>query len=120
MHWLPLADFTYNNSIHASTSVMPFFAEQGLHPSIEATVWAIPADRYVLDVPDAKARAEKFVKLRAAIEQRWKEVNMISRKYADRRTKPHEFEVSEMVWLSGKNIVTKCSSKELNHRFYGP
>jgi hypothetical protein len=44
VHWLPLAKFAYNNSIHASTDVTPFFAEKGFHPSIEATVWAIPAD----------------------------------------------------------------------------
>ncbi len=45
---------------------------------------------------------------------------MTQRKYADRRTKPREFEVSDMVWLSGKNIRTKSPSKKLDHRFYGP
>jgi hypothetical protein len=71
VHWLPLAKFAYNNTVHASTGVTPFFAEKGFHPSIEAIVRAIPADRSVPDVPDAKARAEKLVELRAAIEQRW-------------------------------------------------
>jgi hypothetical protein len=47
---------------------------------------------------------EKLVELGAAIEQRWKVVTTTQRKYADRRTKPSEFEVGDMVWLSGKNI----------------
>ncbi len=81
---------------------------------------AIPADGTVQDVPDAKARAEQLVELRTAIEQRWKEVTATQRKYADRRTKPREFEVGDMVWLSGKNIRTKHPSKKLDHRFYRP
>jgi hypothetical protein len=44
VHWLPLAEFTYNHSIHASTSVTLFFAEKGFHPSTKATIQAIPAD----------------------------------------------------------------------------
>jgi hypothetical protein len=104
MHWLPLAELAYNNSVYASTGIMLFFAEKGFHRSIEATVWSIPGNGAVPDVPDMKARAEKLVELRAAIEQRWKEVIMTQQKYANRRTKPRVFEVGDMVWLSGKNI----------------
>ncbi len=120
VYWLPLAEFAYNNSVHASTGVTPLYTEKGFHPSIEATVEAIPADKTVPDVPDAKARAKRLVELRTAIEQRWKEVTATQRKYADRRTIPHEFAVGDMVWLSGKNIRTKRPSKMLDHRFYGP
>ncbi len=120
VYWLPLAEFAYNNSVHASTGVTPFYAEKGFNPSIEATVQTIPTDGTVPDVPDAKTRAERLVELRTAIEQRWKEVTVTQRKYADRRTKPREFEVGDMVWLSGKNIRTKRPSKKLDHRFYGP
>jgi hypothetical protein len=117
VHWLPLAKFAYNNSVHASTSVTPFFAEKGFHPSIEATVLAILADGSVSDMPDVKVRAEKLVELQAAIEQHWKKVTTTQRKYADRRTKPREFAVSDMVWLSGKNIQMKCPNKKLDYWF---
>jgi hypothetical protein len=120
VYWLPLAEFAYNNSAHASTGVTPFYAEKGFHPSIEATVQAIPADGSVPDVPDAMARAKRLVELRVAIEQRWEEVTPTQQKYADRHTKPREFEVGDKVWLSGKNIRTKRPSKKLDHRFYGP
>jgi hypothetical protein len=89
VHRLPLAEFAYNNNIHASTSVTLFFAEKGSHPRIEATVWAVPADGYVPDVPDAKAKAEKLMELCTAIKQCWKEVTATQRKYADSHTKPH-------------------------------
>jgi hypothetical protein len=57
LHWLPLAKFAYNNSDHASTGVTQFFTEKGFHPSIEATVWAIPTNESVPDMPDRKAQA---------------------------------------------------------------
>jgi hypothetical protein len=38
VHWLLLAKFAYNNSIHASTGITLFFAEKSFHPSIETTV----------------------------------------------------------------------------------
>ncbi len=60
--------------MHASTGVTPFYAEKGFHHSIEATVQAIPADGTAPDVPDARACADRLVELRAAIEQRWKDV----------------------------------------------
>jgi hypothetical protein len=108
VHWLPLAEFVYNNSIHASTGVIPFFAEKCYHLSILATVWAIIAHRSVPNIPDTKAPVEKLVALQAAIEQRWKEVTTTQRKYADRCTKPSKVEVGDKVWLSSKNIPTKC------------
>jgi hypothetical protein len=43
VHWLPLAEFAYNNSVHASTSVTQFFAKIGFYRSIEAIIWAISA-----------------------------------------------------------------------------
>ena len=31
---LPLAEFTYNNSKHSATTLSPFFANYGFHPSM--------------------------------------------------------------------------------------
>ncbi len=83
---------------------MPFFAKKGFNPSIEATDLAIPADRFDLDMPDAKARAEKLVELWAVIEQCWKEVTTTQWKYAERHTQPSEFKVGDTFLLSDKNI----------------
>jgi hypothetical protein len=111
VHWLHLAEFTYNNSVHASTGVMPFFAEMGFHPSIEATVQAIPADGSVHNVLDAKVRAEKLVELWAALELYWTKVTVTPKKYADRCTRLCEVEVSDMVLLSGKLFKRRVQAK---------
>ncbi len=98
----------------------PFYAERMVHPSIEEAVRDILVDGSVPDVPDAKAWAEQMVELCAFLEKRWREATSMQRKCADRRTKPCEFAVGNMVWLSGKNIRTKQPSKKFDHRFYGP
>jgi hypothetical protein len=103
VHWLPLANFAYNNSIHDSISVTPFSVEKGFHSSIEATVQAILVDRFILEGPDVQAHADPLVELRAAMKQRWKAVTATQLKYADRCMKPLKFAVGDMVWLPGKN-----------------
>ena len=37
VQWLPLAEFSYNNSQHASTQYSPFFALIEQHPRVEET-----------------------------------------------------------------------------------
>ncbi len=101
VNWILLAKFAYNNSVHASTSVMPFFSEKVFQPRIDATIKAILADEFISNVTNAIAQAEKLVALQAAIEQCWKEVTTTQQQYADRRTKPCKIEVSDMVSLSG-------------------
>ncbi len=120
VHWLPLAEFACNNSAHGSISVTPFFAKKGSYSSIEAIVLAIPFNGSVSGVPELEAWEEKLVEHWAAIEQRWKKVNTTQWKCANRRTWPNKFGVSDLVWLSSKNIHTKHTSKKLNYRFDWP
>ena len=44
---LPLAEFSYNNSKHSATTLFPFFANYGFHPSMSL----LPTD------PDSKTPA---------------------------------------------------------------
>jgi hypothetical protein len=55
--WLPLAEFVYNNSFHASTGVTPFFALMGHHHQMKDTLRELSEDSRVSDVPIAKERA---------------------------------------------------------------
>ena len=48
---LPLAEFTYNNSIHSSTRLMPFFANFGYHPEMQF--------RLPREIREARVRSER-------------------------------------------------------------
>ena len=41
--WLPLAEFSYNNSDHSSTGLSPFMANYGYHPSISVAEGIAPS-----------------------------------------------------------------------------
>ena len=53
---LSLAEFTYNNSSSATTSVTPFFANKGYHPNItvfpERKFGSVKAHKYVIDLEE--------------------------------------------------------------------
>ena len=51
---LPLAEFSYNNALNATTSVSPFFANKGYHPNIsvhlEQDLISEQAQEYSIDL----------------------------------------------------------------------
>jgi hypothetical protein len=73
VHWLPLAEFAYNNSVHAFIGLLPFYAAKGIQHSIKAAMQVFPAYGSVPDVPNIRACAKQLMELWAAVKQRWKE-----------------------------------------------
>ncbi len=120
VHWLPLAEFADNNSVHALTRLTPFNAEKAHHTEVSECIREVPADGSVPDVPNVRTRAQKVQKICAFLEKRWKEATATQRKYANWRTKTQEHAVGDMVWLSDKNVQMKRLCKKLDHRFYRP
>ena len=41
INYLPLAEFSYNNTIHQSTRMTPFYAARGYHPRFESSLLPI-------------------------------------------------------------------------------
>ncbi len=50
--------------------------------------------------------------LRDAAKAQWR--------YAIKRTRPHDYAVSDLIWLSGNNIRTSRPMQKLNHKYHGP
>jgi len=70
--WLPIAQYAYNNSTHASTGTSPFFALYGYHPQLERTAEDdVPGG----EVPVAKNHAEALLDMRKDIETMVKKGN---------------------------------------------
>ena len=62
-----MAEFAYNNSIHASIGIILFFAMYGFYFHIENYI----PEKAELDVPVAKNRIESVLIMRKELEARW-------------------------------------------------
>jgi hypothetical protein len=108
---LPLAEFTFNNSINQSTKFSPFFAHHGYHPRSDAFSTLAPHSPDLLDVISETVDDLKSNLVKA--QERYKLA-------ADRRRLDREFQVGDMVWLSTRNLSSRRPSRKLDYRRLGP
>ncbi|GJX62929.1 putative reverse transcriptase domain-containing protein [Tanacetum coccineum] len=92
---LPLVDFSYNNSYQASIKAAPYEALYG-QKCRSPVCWSEVGDSQLTDLELICDTTEKIVQ----IKNRLLAACSRQKSYADRRTKPLEFEVSDMVLLN--------------------
>jgi len=114
---LPLAEFVYQTSSHASTRCSPFYAGYGYNPSIH---YDVEDDFRKGEVPAAKDRVKEIDNMREALAQRWQGVVEAQAKHYNQKHKPQHFNVGDLVVLSAKNLRQKRPSKKLSHRYIEP
>jgi hypothetical protein len=116
--WLALlsqAEFTYNNTTHASIGISPFFANYSFHPRFNLE---IPGD---LVNPSAEERAKRLGQVQHDLMAELKLTQEWQKKQADRRCKDHpNFKVGDKVWLLKKNIATTRPCAKLDYKRLGP
>ncbi|PRP83763.1 retrotransposable element protein, partial [Planoprotostelium fungivorum] len=100
--WVPLlatAEFAYNNSVHTSTGVTPFFANQGLHPNTERGSRSVSDDPNVLAV--------KLKEYSEFLRTNLEEARQDMKRFADRhRSAAPIYQPGDKVLLSTKNFGT--------------
>src|SRR6266481_6046361 len=113
--WLPLAEFAYNNKVHAATRQTLFELNAGQHPCLgveptrTSTVEAV--DTFVRRLDHAQEEAK------AALEQAADDM----KRYYDRNHQAVlEYKVGDRVWLSLQNYSSDCPMKKLDHKWAGP
>ena len=113
--FLALAEFAYNNSIHASTKVSPFFANYGFHPRFNIS---IPANSVN---PSAETRARTLHDVHHDISL---ELCIVGDQYKDQanrhRLAAPTFAVGDMVWLLRRHIATTRPCAKLDYKNLGP
>ncbi|KAI3814136.1 hypothetical protein L1987_18883 [Smallanthus sonchifolius] len=115
---LPLVEFSYNNSYHTSIKAAPFEALYG-RKCRSAICWAKVGDSQLTGPELVFETSEKIVQIlnrMAAARDRQKS-------YADKRRKPLEFQVGDMVLLKGspwKGVIGFGKRGKLNPRYVGP
>jgi hypothetical protein len=115
---LPLAEFSYNNSYHASIKAAPFEALYG-RKCRSPICWEEPEDRLLTGPEIIQETTDKILRVKEHL------INARSRQksYADNRRKPLEFEVGDSVMLKispWKGVVRFGKGNKLSPRYTGP
>ncbi|KAJ1581232.1 hypothetical protein NDA15_007108 [Ustilago hordei] len=113
---LDTAAFVYNNTVHNSIGVSPFFACYGwnpkAHPDIPQRLGVNDPGRFEY-LMDGKERC-KYLQEQIREAQR-RSVNQYNRKHKD-----IEFKVGDMVYINRRNWKTRRPTPKLDTRFAGP
>ena len=105
--WLPLTEFAYNNTIHATLSIIPFYAIYGYNPSSGTELKSLEqTPQTELDVPVAKERAQFIKELQEYLAERITESQYFQARYYNNKHTQIEFRVGDRVWLLSRNICT--------------
>ncbi|CCF49973.1 related to retrotransposon nucleocapsid protein [Ustilago hordei] len=113
---LDTAAFVYNNTVHNSIGVSPFFACYGwnpkAHPDIPQRLGVNDPGRFEY-LMDGKERC-KYLQEQIR-EAQWRSVDQYNRKHKD-----IEFKVGDMVYINRRNWKTRRPTPKLDTRFAGP
>ncbi|GJZ56522.1 putative reverse transcriptase domain-containing protein [Tanacetum coccineum] len=115
---LPLVEFSYNNSYHASIKAAPFEALYG-RKCRSPICWAEVRDVQLTGPEIIHETTEKIVQIR----QRLQAARDRQRSYANVRRKPLEFQVGDRVMLKvspRKGVIHFGKRGKLNPRYIGP
>ncbi|GKE05005.1 putative reverse transcriptase domain-containing protein [Tanacetum coccineum] len=115
---LPLVEFSYNNSYHASIKAAPFEALYG-RKCRSPVCWTEVGEAQILGPELIQETTEKIVQ----IKQRMQAARDRQKSYADLKRKPMEFQVGDKVMLKvspWKGVVHFGKWGKLNPRYVGP
>ncbi|GJU11293.1 putative reverse transcriptase domain-containing protein [Tanacetum coccineum] len=115
---LPLVEFSYNNSYHASVRCAPFEALYG-RKCRSPIMWAEVGEGQLIGPELVQETTEKI----SQIKDRLKAARDRQKSYADKRRKPLEFSVGDYVLLKvspWKGVVRFGKKRKLAPRFVGP
>lgn len=115
--WLPIAEFSANNSISNTTTVTPFFANYGFNPRF--TTLTTPGDQDVSSL-DSNGFTNKMNELHQLLQAEMKRAQFIDAENADNRRDPAPvYQIGDEVWLIAKNIRTKRPARKLDWKRLG-
>ncbi|GJV54905.1 putative reverse transcriptase domain-containing protein [Tanacetum coccineum] len=115
---LPLVEFSYNNSYHASIKAAPFKALYG-RKCRSPICWSEVGDSELIGPEMIRETTEKI----AQIKNRLLTAQSRQKSYADVRRKPMEFQVGDMVMLKvlpWKGVIRFGKRGKLSPRYIGP
>jgi hypothetical protein len=116
--WLPLVEFTYNNTIHKAMGFSPFFLNKGRHPRAFPTNNNTPGP---LLNEAAKTFVEELTKVRKAADKALEKVKVsMKRRWDETRIPRPPFSSGDRVLISSDHLPSMRESRKLDDKWRGP
>ncbi len=80
----------------------------------------VEADPLSGEILAANARAIQLLELRHELEKTWKKTKQVQTKYYDKRHRPNQYSVGELVWLPLKHLRITQPCRKLSYKYFGP
>ncbi|MBW0507442.1 hypothetical protein O181_047157 [Austropuccinia psidii MF-1] len=111
--WLPLSEFSYNNSDHSSTKQSPFFTVYGRYPQFDSVhiTQDTPAGNLLTNIQSVQHDVKRELGVAKNSFKRYSDKH--------RATSP-VFNPGDKVWLSCKNMKSTRPTKKLYEQWLGP
>lgn len=116
---LPFAEFCYNNTVHSSTKLTPFYAAYAQHPENN---FQNPTEASTeSNNPEAVKTVETLDAMRMAMRENMKAAQDRMSKYYNLKVAEKEptFKVGDWVMVNAKNIKTRRPTKKLDYKLRG-
>src|SRR5258708_1254340 len=112
---LPMAEFTYNNTMNVATGVSPFFTNKGYHPefTVDPQVKTSSAEVQAFMVDLEHIQVELKENIAQAQERYWKNVDM-------HRMEAPKLKIGNQAYVKVKFFRTRQPSKKLLEKNLGP
>jgi hypothetical protein len=114
VEYLPIAEFSYNDTHHDSINMTPFLANKGFHPSLSidlSRITHLEAQKAAANLHEVHEYCRSQIKIS----------NERAAYFADaRRQEAPQWEIGKRVWLNTKNIQMRRPMKKLDHKNIGP
>ena len=111
---LPFAEFSYNNSINASTGMTPFYANYGYHPRSDLLL----PDKPVLNVSSHELLSHLNILQNKLYTQLVLSKERMLKSHG--KSNPSQFNIGDLVWVKTTNISSPRPCPKLDHKKRGP
>ena len=113
---LPMAEFTYNNSVHSATRTTPFFANHGYHPRFD-----VEGELFSTESPTAGVMVKDFDKMWRETQYWIAVANQRTASYDEgRKSQEPLIKVGDRVLLDSEVVKRYRPTKKLAARWLGP
>jgi hypothetical protein len=115
--YLSVAEFAYNDSLHATTGSTPFRANYGLDP--RSANWPnLPLGEG--ESPMGLEVAAKILNIQSECKRKIIAANNYQKAYSDKKRLPTPFKVGDQVLISNRHIKSLRPKKKLDWKYVGP